>query len=57
MVSGDPVVEQPLTVAVARKQALTWKSFTVCDCCGNFLHIMVSFDPFIKEALTVGAAS
>ena len=44
-------------VTVARKQALTWKSFTVCECSDNFLHIMVSFDPFIKEGLTVGAVN
>ena len=56
MVSCDPVVKEPLTVDVARKQALPWNS-TVCKCSGNFLHIMVSFDPVIKEALTVGVAS
>ena len=57
MVSGDPVIKEPLTVADARKQAQTWKSSTVCECSGNFLHIIVTFDPVIKEVLTVVVAS
>ena len=56
MVCGDSVVKEPLTVAVARKQAQTWKYSTAWECNGNFLHIMVSFDTVIKEALIVGFA-
>ena len=56
MVSGDPVFREALNVGVAREQAWTRKSSTICEWSGNFLNIMVSGDPDVKEALTVGVA-
>ena len=53
MVSGEPVVTDPLTVGLAKKQAQTSKSSTVCEFSGNFLHILINFDTVIKEALLV----
>ena len=54
MVSGNPVFREALNFGVARKQAWTRKSSTICEWSGNFLNIMVSGDPVVKEALTVG---
>ena len=51
MVSGDP--ETPLLLVFAREQVCTKKSFTICVI---FLNIIVSGDPIIKKALTVGVA-
>ena len=54
MVSGNLVIKEALNVCVAREQVLTRKSYAICECSGNFLNIMVSGDPVVNEALTVG---
>ena len=56
MYSGDPVVKEAFTVAIAREQAWTSMSSTNCECSGNFFNIMVSSDPVVKESLIVGGA-
>ena len=56
MASGDPVVNETLTVGVAWEQTRTRKYSSICECIVNFLYIMVSDDPDVKEAMTVGVA-
>ena len=44
------------SVGVSREQALRRKYSTISECSGNFLNIMISGDPVVKETLSVCVA-
>ena len=50
MVSGDPVIKSSTDCWCCQEVS------TICERIGNFLNIMVSGDPVVKVALTVGVA-